>query len=168
MAHDLPVRHLQSSKQAQEPSRRPPLRLTQAAGRLAHQAAQVWPRRWAQQTCKGGMARTNSAHATSSAAAIDTPSRTLRRASRHSRRLELMSVRQATPVAAMWITPGVVEGCMGAVLGQQARRISVGLCGHAVDGVASETSALSTPYNPHRRVLTLRSEVSCFDSDVLQ
>ena len=99
--------------------------------------------RWAQQTCKGGMARTNSAHATSSAAAIDTPSSTLRRASRHSRRLPLMSVRQAMPVAAIWITPGVVEGCMGAGLGQQARRISAGLCGHVVNETVIETSALS-------------------------
>ena len=108
---------------------------------------QLLLRRWAQQTCKGGMARTNSAHATSSAAAIDTPSSTLRRASRHSRRLAMMSVRQAMPVAAIWITPGVVEGCIGTVLGQQARWISVGLCGHVVDVVTSETSALPVPCN---------------------
>ena len=125
------------------------------------QAVHLWLGRWAQQTCKGGMARTNSAHATSSAAAIDTPSRTLRRASRHSRRLAWMSVRQAMPVTAIWMTPGDAEGCMGTGLGQQARQISVGLCGHVVDGVASETSALSMPCSPHRTVLTLKSEVSC-------
>lgn len=159
VAHGLPVRILRSSKSGSRPvilhSVEPNTSSQKARtpGTSPEQAVQPWLRRWAQQTCKGGMARMNSVHATSSAAAIDTPSRTLRRASRHSRRLALMSVRQAMPVAAMWITPAVVEGCMGAVLGQQARWISARLCGHVVDGMVIVPSALLKLAVPHETLL---------------